>query len=135
MRCIVFVVGIAVSLGVSADALAQGGYSGGGSSSGGSSFGGGSSSGGTSSFSGGQPSFGAVTTPRGRTGTATVGRGGPGTTTNSFGIVTPAQSPITYTLEVRFKAPPIAAPRVQADLQGIIDRTSQLRQTGNVRVE
>src|SRR5262245_22007290 len=80
----------------------------------------------------GQPSFGAVNA--GRTGTATVGRG-TGTTTNSFGIVVPAQSPITYTLDVRFQAPPIAAPRVQADLQGIINHTPHLREPGNVHVE
>jgi BON domain len=75
-----------------------------------------------------------VTNRTGRTGTATVGRGG--TYSNGVtGAVGATPSPITYALEVRFPAPPIATSRLQTDLQSLVSRTSQLRQTGTVRVE
>jgi hypothetical protein len=60
------------------------------------------------------------------------GAGAAGTT---YGVITQAESPITYALEVRFAAPPIATPRVQAELQDLINRTSQLRQPATVQVE
>jgi len=71
----------------------------------------------------------------GRTGTATVGRGGTYGGTNAAGALSGTQSPITYALEVRFPAPPIASPQVQTSLQTIVDRTSQLHQPATVRVE
>jgi hypothetical protein len=43
--------------------------------------------------------------------------------------------PITFTTEVKFPVTPIRPPEVQAELQGLINRTSALRQPTNVRIE
>jgi hypothetical protein len=87
----------------------------------------------------GQPSFGNVTTsnttttPGGLTGRG--GIGGTASVNSSYGPVGSVVSPISFTAQVRFPAPPIQSPRLQADLQGFIDRASIIRQPGNVRIE
>jgi hypothetical protein len=93
----------------------------------------------------GQSSFGATTTggtaraattTAGRTG-ATTGLGGRTGGTAGVSGLTPAGQiyPITFTTEVKFPVAPIRAPEVRAELQGLINRTSALRQPTNVRIE
>jgi hypothetical protein len=92
----------------------------------------------------GQPSFGATTggtataartgTTTGRTGTALGGRANVGTNVGT-GAVTNYGSPITFAVDVRFAAPPIQSPQLQADLQGLVTRTSFIKQPEAVRIE
>jgi hypothetical protein len=91
----------------------------------------------------GQPSFGATTTG----GTATAARTGAAARTGLGGLagraavntnagnITNYGSPITFTVDVRFAAPPIQSPQLQADLQGLIVRTPFLKQPNGVRIE
>jgi hypothetical protein len=86
----------------------------------------------------GQPSFGVTTTTvTTRAGGVQPGtqRGGTATVGGFTGTQTAPISPITYAVEVKFPAPPIVAPKLQAELQGLISRTAALRQPGNVSVE
>ena len=85
----------------------------------------------------GQPSFGNVTTTS-NTRTAGAGRGAIGGTASvgsNYGRVTNTNLPIAFATELRFPAPPIQVPQVQADLQGLINRTSILKLPSAVRVE
>ena len=83
-----------------------------------------SSSSGAGGF--GQPLYGATTGGTGRTGTTTGTTGRLGTTgltnsANQSGIVVPLPVQIAYSARVQFPTPPVATPRLQADLRGIID--------------
>jgi hypothetical protein len=95
----------------------------------------------------GQPSFGTTTTGgtatagrtgatnlAGRTGTALGGRANVGTNTGT-GNITNYGSPITFALDVRFAAPAIQSPQLQADLQSLLGRTPFVRQPDAVRIE
>jgi hypothetical protein len=85
----------------------------------------------------GQPSYGTVSTTvvqttgrganTGRTGSATVG--------GFTGMTGGTGSPITYATLVRFSAPPIVDSRLRADLQGMLSRTTAIRQPSTVTIE
>jgi BON domain-containing protein len=88
----------------------------------------------------GQPSFGNVNT--GGTTTTSGGIGGRGgalggtaSVSTSYGPVGAVVSPISFAAQLRFPAPPIQSPQLQADLQGLIERAAIIRQPGNVRIE
>lgn len=87
----------------------------------------------------GQPSFGTVTTTTITNQGGATGRGGmlggTASVNSNYGPVGSAVSPITYAAVVRFPVPPIQSPQLQADLQGLINRTTVIRQPGDVRVE
>ena len=85
----------------------------------------------------GQPSFGTVQTTSGTTrggaggGTASVGRGGStGGSTNQSGV----GSRVSHTAELKFKVPAIATAQLQADLQGMVSRSSSLKNPSGVTV-
>ncbi|MSR54036.1 MAG: BON domain-containing protein [Gemmataceae bacterium] len=83
----------------------------------------------------GQPSFGTATTST-RATTGQAGRAGTATARNQNTSNNKANiAPITYAMEVKFPAPVIVPTRLQADLQGLISRTSAIRTPGSVRVE
>lgn len=83
----------------------------------------------------GQPSFGNTTTTN-RTATGRAGRAGGTATVNSgLGQSGTATTPITFAAEVRFPVPAIQGTQVQTDLQQLINRTSILKQPGDVSVE
>jgi hypothetical protein len=54
---------------------------------------------------------------------------------NSYGGTTGTNIPISYATEVRFPAPPIVPSQLQLELQGVVNRTSMVRQPANIRVE
>lgn len=87
----------------------------------------------------GQPSFGNVTTTSTTTPGGATGRGGlaggTATVNSNYGPVGSVVSPITYAAVVRFPVPPIQSPQLQANLQGLINRTMVIRQPGDVRIE
>lgn len=88
----------------------------------------------------GQPSFGTVTTTGGTTTPGGATRrggmaGGTASVNSNYGPVGSVVTPITFAAEVRFPAPAIQAPQLQADLLGVINRTSVIRQPGNIRIE
>jgi BON domain len=91
----------------------------------------------------GQPSFGNVSTGTtggaygagGRAGTAGVNRGGINGGVGGIGGVTAEVTPITFTAEVRFPAPPVAPAAVRTNLQTLIARVPELKNPGDVRIE
>jgi hypothetical protein len=87
----------------------------------------------------GQPSFGNVSTTTTTTPGGTTGRGGllggTATVNSNYGPVGSVVSPITYAAVVRFPTPSIQSSQLQVDLQGLINRTTVIRQAGDVRVE
>jgi hypothetical protein len=95
----------------------------------------------------GQPSFGATTTggtaTAGRTTTGQTGRlgqttgrlGGTATVGSNYGTVTSYGVAITFATDIRFPAPPIQSPQLQANLQQLITRAPFLSQPNSVRIE
>lgn len=67
-------------------------------------------------------------------GTASVNRGGAGAGLNSTSSMGGSVVPITYALEVKFRPTPIAPSKFQADLQGIVSRSSMITTPDTVRV-
>jgi hypothetical protein len=63
-------------------------------------------------------------------------RGGTGSVLNTDpGQVVALPRQIAYTAQLKFATPPVAAPRLQADLRGVIDRAGLTVPAGNVQVQ
>jgi hypothetical protein len=89
----------------------------------------------------GQPSFGTVSTTGagGRTGTTGLGgRTAGGTATIGSNLLTAGTQvnvPISFVTVMRFSAPQVQSSRLQADLQGMFNRSAAFRLPAGVRVE
>ncbi len=83
----------------------------------------------------GAPTFGTAT---GATATTTTGRAGgttaTGQTTDPGGQLVQLPRQIAYTAQLKFAVPPMPAPRLQADLRGVIDRARLTANPAGVQV-
>lgn len=86
----------------------------------------------------GTPTFGAATGARAGV-TATTGRaggaGGGTFATDPGGQIVQLPRQIAYTAQLKFVAPTVPAPRLQADLRGMIDRAGLTVPAGSVQVQ
>ncbi len=85
----------------------------------------------------GNPVFGTTTGATGAT-AATTGRAGAtggGLSTDPGGQLVQLPRQIAYSAQLKFAVPPIPAPRLQADLRGVIDRAPSLANPAGVQLQ
>lgn len=87
---------------------------------------------------GGQQTGGLLTTTSiggGGRGGIGGGRGGIGGAGQTGGEIVPVQRQVSYTATVSFRAPVIATPRLQADLRGLLNRSSMIANPQGIDVQ